>query len=68
MKERKLTTELQKQLNKLIDEQKSSEKYLEDYKNKVSEEIKRLNINQVKNTPKKHYSLWQRIMMVLWGN
>jgi hypothetical protein len=62
--------ELQQQLNKLIEEQKSSEKYSEDYKLKVSEEIKKFDVKQVKNTPitEKKYNLWERIKMALGGN
>lgn len=66
----KSITELQRQLNKLIEEQKSSEKYSEDYKLKFSQEIKKFDINQIKNTPiiEKKYTLWERIKKVLGGN
>ena len=68
--ERKSVTELQQQLNKLIEEQKSSEKYSEDYKLKISKEIKKFDVNQIKNTPiiEKKYSIWERIKSALGGN
>ena len=70
MKQRKSTLEIQKNLNLLNDERNNFEKQNEDYKRKISDEIKKYKNTEIKNTPlvEKRYSLWQRILKTLGMN
>lgn len=64
---KKLKPELRKQLEYLVDEELKSEKINEKNKLIFSEELKKLNPKQIKNTPllEKKISLWSRIKKVL---
>jgi flagellar biosynthesis/type III secretory pathway chaperone len=52
------------------DEDKSSNTYTEDYKKKISEEIKKLKPNDIKNTIiiEKKYTVWERLLRTLGMN
>jgi hypothetical protein len=65
--ERKSVTDLQKQIKLLKEEENISKKFTEDYKFKISQEIKQLNPKDIKNTQmiEEKYSLWQRLKKVL---
>lgn len=67
MKQRKSISEIQKNLSLLNDERSNFEKQNEDYKRKISEEIKKFKNTEITNTPlvEKKYSLWQRILKTL---
>ena len=62
--------EIQKNLNLLNDERNNFEKQNEDYKRKISDEIKKYKNTKITNTPlvEKRYSLWQRILKTLGMN
>jgi hypothetical protein len=62
--------EIQKNLSLLNDERSNFEKQNEDYKRKISEEIKKFKNTEITNTPlvEKKYSLWQRILKTLGMN
>jgi hypothetical protein len=70
MKQRKSISEIQKNLSLLNDERSNFEKQNEDYKRKISEEIKKFKNTEITNTPlvEKKYSLWQRILKTLGMN
>ncbi len=70
MKQRKSISEIQKNLSLLNDERSNFEKQNEDYKRKISEEIKKYKNTEITNTPlvEKKYSLWQRILKTLGMN
>ncbi len=70
MKQRKSTLEIQKNLNLLNDERNNFQKQNEDYKRKISDEIKKYKNTEITNTPlvEKRYSLWQRILKTLGMN
>lgn len=67
---KKLTPELKKQLEYLVDEELKSEKINEKNKLIFSEELKKLNPKEIKNTPvtEEKISLWSRIKKVLGMN
>jgi hypothetical protein len=54
----------------LNDERNNFEKQNEDYKKKISDEIKKYKNTEITNTPlvEKRYSLWQRILKTLGMN
>jgi hypothetical protein len=70
MKNQNRLIELQKQLKMFEDEDKSSNTYTEDYKKKISEEIKKLTPNDIKNTIiiEKKYTVWERLLRTLGMN
>lgn len=70
MKNQNRLIELQKQLKMFEDEDKSSNTYTEDYKKKISEEIKKLKPNDIKNTIiiEKKYTVWERLLRTLGMN
>ena len=70
MKNQNRLIELQKQLKMFEDEYKSSNTYTEDYKKKISEEIKKLKPNDIKNTIiiEKKYTVWERLLRTLGMN
>tara|TARA_R110000868_G_scaffold11055_6_gene54292 strand:+ start:2281 stop:2448 length:168 start_codon:yes stop_codon:yes gene_type:complete len=49
------------------DEEQITKKFSEDYKNKVSEEIKKFNPKDIKNTLsiEEKFTIWQRILRTL---
>jgi hypothetical protein len=61
---------LQKQLKILINEDKKIETFSENYKKKISEEIKQFNPKVIKNTSvvDKKYTVWERILRTLGIN
>jgi len=67
MKEKRSITELQLQFKKLEEEKKENETFHENYKKKLSQQIKNFNPKEIKNTPviEKKYNIWQRIMKTL---
>jgi|688.fasta_scaffold236127_4 hypothetical protein len=67
---KKLTPELKKQLEYLVDEELKSEKINEKNKLIFSEELKKLSPKEIKNTPvtEERISLWSRIKKVLGMN
>ena len=62
--------EIQKNLNLLNDERNNFQKQNEDYKRKISEEIKKYKNTEITTTPlvEKRYGLWQRILKTLGMN
>jgi hypothetical protein len=54
----------------LSDEEKKIEIFSENYKKKISEEIKQFNPRLIKNTPvvDKKYTVWERILRTLGIN
>lgn len=70
MKNQKSIAELQKQLKMFKDEENITKKYSEDYKNKISEEIKKFNPTDIKNTVvvEEKFTIWQRILKTLGMN
>lgn len=70
MKNQNRLIELQKQLKMFEDEEKSSQKYTEDYKKKISEEIKKFRPEDVRNTETKErmYTIWERLLKTLGMN
>lgn len=67
MRNQKSIAELQKQLKMFKDEEQITKKFSEDYKNKVSEEIKKFNPKDIKNTLsiEEKFTIWQRILRTL---
>ena len=67
MRNQKSIAELQKQLKMFKDEDQITKKFSEDYKNKVSEEIKKFNPKDIKNTLsiEEKFTIWQRILRTL---
>ena len=67
MRNQKSIAELQKQLKMFKDEEQITKKFSEDYKNKVSEEIKKFNPKDIKNTlsVEEKFTIWQRILRTL---
>jgi len=67
MRNQKSIAELQKQLKMFKDEEQITKKFSEDYKNKVSEEIKKFNPKDIKNTlsVEEKFTTWQRILRTL---
>ena len=67
MRNQKSIAELQKQLKMFKDEEQVTKKFSEDYKNKVSEEIKKFNPKDIKNTlsVEEKFTTWQRILRTL---
>jgi hypothetical protein len=70
MSQKKSIGELQKQLKMISDEDKKIELFSENYKKKISEEIKQFNPKIIKNTPivDKKYTIWERILRTLGIN
>jgi len=70
MNQKRSLTELQKQLKTLSNEEKKIEIFSENYKKKISEEIKQFNPKLIKNTPvvDKKYTVWERILRTLGIN
>ena len=70
MKNQQLITELQKQLKMFEDDEKITRKYSEEYKNKISEEIKKFKPTDIKNTivVEEKFTLWQRLLKTLGKN
>jgi len=70
MKNQKSIAELQKQLKMFKDEENITKKYSEDYKNKISEEIKKFKPSEIKNTVvvEEKFTIWQRILRTLGMN
>jgi hypothetical protein len=70
MKNQKSIAELQKQLKMFKDEENITKKYSEDYKNKISEEIKKFKPAEIKNTVvvEEKFTIWQRILRTLGMN
>jgi len=70
MNQKRSLTELQKQLKMLSDEEKKIEIFSENYKKKISEEIKQFNPKVIKNTSvvDKKYTVWERILRTLGIN
>jgi hypothetical protein len=70
MNQKNSLTKLQKQLRMLEDEDKNLQNFSENYKKKLSEEIKKLNPKQIKNTPivEQKFTVWQRILKTLGIN
>ena len=70
MQNHKSVTDLQRQLKKLKDEHKEVDRFNEDYKKIISEEIKRFDPKQIKNTPliEEKYTFWQRLWKTLGMN
>jgi hypothetical protein len=62
--------EVQRQLQRIEDEQKDLEKFTENYKKKLSEEIRQFDPKQIKNTPlrEEKISLWIRFLRTLGIN
>jgi len=62
--------EVQRQLQKIENEGKDLEKYTENYKKKLSEEIKKFKPTEIKNTPIKEekLSVWMRFLKTLGIN
>jgi hypothetical protein len=54
----------------LEDEDKNLKNFSENYKKKLSEEIKKFNPKQIKNTPivEQKFTVWQRILKTLGIN
>jgi hypothetical protein len=52
------------------DEEKNSKNYTEEYKKKISEDIKKLKPKDVKNTEviEKKYTVWERLLKTLGMN
>lgn len=70
MKNQKSISELQKQLKMFEDDEKIIKKYSEEYKNKISEEIKKFKPTDIKNTivVEEKFTLWQRLLKTLGKN
>lgn len=73
MKNQNRLIELQKQLKMFEDEENSSKKFTEDYKKKISEEIKKLKPIDIKNTEitevtEIKYTVWERLLRTLGMN
>jgi hypothetical protein len=70
MQNHKSVTDLQRNLKKLKDEQKEVDRFNEDYKKIISEEIKSFDPKQIKNTPlnEEKYTFWQRLWKTLGMN
>ena len=70
MKNQQLIAELQKQLKMFEDDEKINRKYSEEYKNKISEEIKKFKPTDIKNTivVEEKFTLWQRLLKTLGKN
>ena len=70
MKNQKMLSELQKQLKMFEDDEKITRKYSEEYKNKISEEIKKFKPTDIKNTivVEEKFTLWQRLLKTLGKN
>lgn len=70
MKNQKSIAELQKQLKMFKDEENITKKYSEDYKHKISEEIKKFKPTEIKNTVvvEEKFTIWQRILRTLGMN
>ena len=67
---KKPTSELQKELEKLKEEQQKNNRLLEVDKKKFSEELIKFKKNEIKNTIhiEEKYNLWQRILRTLGMN
>ncbi len=67
MRNQKSIAELQKQLKMFEDEEKMTKKYSEEYKSKISEEIKKFKPTDIKNTivVEEKFTIWQRILRTL---
>jgi len=70
MNQKNSLTKLQKQLKMLEDEDKSIQNFTENYKKKFSEELKKMDPKEIKNTTlvEKKYTIWQRILKTLGIN
>ena len=70
MKNQNRLIELQKQLKMFEDDEKTIKKYSEDYKNKISEEIKKFKPTDIKNTivVEEKFTIWQRLLKTLGMN
>lgn len=70
MKNQKMLSELQKQLKMFEEEETNSKKFTEDYKKKISEEIKKFKPQDIKNTEtvERKYSIWERLLKTLGRN
>ena len=70
MKNQQSIAELQKQLKMFEDDEKIIRKYSEEYKNKISEEIKKFKPTDIKNTivVEEKFTLWQRLLRTLGKN
>lgn len=70
MQNHKSITDLQRHLKKLEDEQKEVDRYNEDYKKMISDEIKRFDPKNIKNTvvEEKKYTFWERVWKTLGMN
>ncbi len=70
MNQKSSLTKLQKQLKMLEDEDKSIQNFTENYKKKFSEELKKMDPKEIKNTTlvEKKYTIWQRILKTLGIN
>ena len=67
MSQRLPLREIQRQLQRIEDEQKDLDSYTEKYKKKLSEEIRQFNPKEIKNTPlrEEKLSLWIRFLKTL---
>jgi len=70
MQQKKSTSEIQKELEKLKEEQQKNNRVLEVDKKKFSEELIKFKKNEIKNTIhiEEKYNLWQRILRTLGMN
>lgn len=70
MQQKKPTSEIQKELEKLKEEQQKNNRHLEVDKKKFSEELIKFKKNEIKNTIhiEEKYNLWQRILRTLGMN
>lgn len=70
MQQKKPTSEIQKELEKLKEEQQKNNRLLEVDKKKFSEELIKFKKNEIKNTIhiEEKYNLWQRILRTLGMN
>jgi hypothetical protein len=58
---------MKNQLNKLHEEDKKTDLFVENYKKQLSEEIKKFKPTDIKNslTVEKKYTVWQRLLKTL---
>lgn len=72
MNKKKSLSEIEKELEKLKEDKEKSELFLEINKKKFSEQLIKLNKEQIKNTVhlenKNTFTIWQRILRVLGIN
>lgn len=63
----KSVSEMKNQLNKLHEEDKKTDLFVENYKKQLSEEIKKFKPTDIKNslTVEKKYTVWQRLLKTL---